>query len=180
MFYAGVPIVYLVVESRSSESSLPLAGLPSVVAIQAAPEEGNLNRGQLPEYMNNLFETAPPNTIASLTLHGEIGRNGCPPCCCSGMYTSSYLTVEMSQYTTVAPPEVRQILEDSEVEVFLTEINRILLETHWPISPCILAHFILPLSPICFLLHFQRLRQEQLIEAIERMNKGIANRGVHW
>ena len=180
MFYAGVPIAYLVIESRGLESTLPLAHLPSVIAIQAVPEDSSPDRDHMPDYMNNLFETAPPNAIASLTLHGEIGRHGCPPCCCSGIYTSTYLTVEMSQYLAAVPSEVREILEDSAVETFLTGINQILLETHWPISPCILAHFLLPLSPVCFILHFQRLRQEQLIAAIERENGAISARGVHW
>ena len=180
MYYAGVPVAYLVIESRGIDPTIPLARLPSVVAIQAVPEDSNPDRGQLPEYMINLFETAPPNTVASLTLHGEIGRHGCPPCCCSGMYSSTYLTVEMSQYLATVPSDVQEMLEDSAVETFLTDINRILLETHWPISPCILAHFLLPLSPVCFLLHFQILRQERLIAAIARENETIASRGVHW
>jgi hypothetical protein len=86
----------------------------------------------------------------------------------------------MEQYLAAVPDQVKRVVLDAEVETFLDDFNRALLDTHWPVSPCVFAHFIIPLSPFCVLLYFQSLRSAKIKQAVVAANTALTGRGVHW
>jgi hypothetical protein len=188
MYYAGCPIAYLV----RNQTETPTASCISVRAIIVDAPISTIRYDS--EYMSNLFDLSPPDSVLTMTLTGVDGRTGCPSSC--GLCPTSSVSIEAAQFHDLLSQDLKQLYSEADLDAFISEYNIALETTHWPIFPCILGksimsllfqvnylnlgHFVLPFAPICFWVYFQRLRQHKTEEAIARANEALEDKGLLW
>lgn len=84
---------------------------------------------------------------------------GCPGCVSDVFFA-----------TPIIPPDKSAFMTSSEAAELVEEVNSALLWTHCPPCPWIFCHFVIPFSPICCFMYFERRRKSELIAILQRWN----------
>lgn len=120
---------------------------------------------------------------------------GCP-CFCSGSsltcsFDHAFLPHELNGVMSLADysvmvAEVSSCLSVSYVSApvtisaTLSQLDQALKSTHLPMFPLIFAHFLIPFSPICAMMHYQSKRTQKIQAILHKYNNQLAATGYFW
>jgi hypothetical protein len=114
-----------------------------------------------------------PYELFRLKTTGSDGQCGCPYCC-----QSATIYVELNE--SFVPNELEGLYDLNQYKEFANKINKAFHDNHWPILPCICAHFCLPFSPICAMFYMSDKRQRELKQVFTDENNRLSQQGLYW
>lgn len=119
------------------------------------------------------FHPIDPYLLYRVQAKGADSSCGCPRCCPGS-------SIEVNLSTEFLPNELHGFYHHSDFKAFVSAINHVLDETHWPVFPCMFTHFCIPFSPVCAMGYCSSQRKKGVEKLVKEENDRIQQFGLYW